>query len=685
MVIGSTRTRLLVLLALIGVLGSFAMLSSPEDTHVAGMWPIGIASGLLVYVTHQLLPWAAGTVLLIAFLTIDLGGYPTAVAAGYAVSIVVEGLVTRHVLSARWGNGRQLSDDFDLGRYTVAAVLGASVGAVMFATTSALTGFGVPWLVALATFATHLASELTLLAFFMEGSSHPGVGGPTERVVRWTLAVVATLLAFTPTHLLAALFFILPLLGWTALRAPMREALWQLLTVGVIANALVHFGRGPFVALEVLRDRPAELSVIPQQTFLLGCALVCIPFAMAVGRQRRSATETANGRERLRRIVESATAMAIIETDQHGRITLFNPGAEAILGYGQEEVLGQRSEMFHSHEEIARHAGFLGVPADLVHVGLALSASGGGPRDWSWIRRNGQARTVSMSLAPIEDHQGAVVGYLITAEDITERVRTHDALEAALMAERRAVAHLTEVDRTKDAFVSSVSHELRTPITNIVGYLELLIDGSYGAITGSQDEALSRIDGNSHRLLELIDDLLRLSSIESLDVELTQEPVDLREVIRRSGHKVHKDLTQRGQRLDVQLPSEPVVVLGDEGHLERMVFNLAINAVKFTPEGGTIVLRVRADGDQPAIEVQDTGVGIPQEEQPLLFNRFFRSTYAQAEAIKGSGLGLSIARSIAHRHGARISATSTPGRGSVFTVTFGDPLRRAVPVPRRPA
>ena len=103
------------------------------------------------------------------------------------------------------------------------------------------------------------------------------------------------------------------------------------------------------------------------------------------------------------------------------------------------------------------------------------------------------------------------------------------------------------------------------------------------------------------------------------------------------------------------------MVLGDEDHLERMVFKLTVNAVKFTPEGGTIVLRVRRDGGACSIEVQDTGVGIPDEEQPLLFNRFFRARYAQTAAIKGSGLGLTIARSIAHQHGARISARSTPG------------------------
>jgi PAS domain S-box-containing protein len=660
------------LLLLIGVLGYFAVVSAPTDTHIGGMWPVGLASGLLVHVAHRWLPWAAGLIVAVAFLTLALGGYPLTVAAGFAVSILIEGLVTQRVLGARLVQGRRLNDDLDLGRYTLAAVLGAVSGSVLFSLTSAATGFGVPWTVGLATLATHLASQLTLLAFFMEELRHPGVSGSTERAIRWSLAVVVTLLAFVPTNFPAVVFFILPVLGWAALRAPMREAIWQLVAVGTIASTLTQFDRGPFVALAALRDRPLELSVMPQQAFLLGCALVCIPFAMAVSRDRQSTSDAANGRERLRRIVEGASGMAIIETDGAGRITLFNPGAQAILGYTEDEVLGQGLEMFAAGDE------FDGP----VHIGLALSNPDDGPRDWTCVRKDGEVRTMSMSLAPINDTRGVDMGYLITAEDITERVRTNDALQAALVTERRAVAHLTEIDRTKDAFVSTVSHELRTPITNIVGYLELLLEGAYGETTDSQEEALGRIDSNSHRLLELIDDLLTLSSIESLEVELAKEPVDLREVIHRSSANLHIELTERGQRLDLQLPDEPVVVLGDEGHLERMVSKLATNAVKFTPDGGTIVVRLRADGSRCAIEVQDNGVGIPHEEQPLLFNRFFRSTHAHSEAIKGSGLGLSIARSIAHQHGARISAASTPGRGSLFTVTFADVRQGPVPSPR---
>jgi PAS domain S-box-containing protein len=380
----------------------------------------------------------------------------------------------------------------------------------------------------------------------------------------------------------------------------------------------------------------------------------------------------ASERERLRRIVSGARGMAIIETDQHGMITLFNPGAEQLLGYTEEELLGLKADMFHAPEEVARQAELLGVPATLADVAIASTDPGLGPRDWRYVRKDGQVRTMSMTLASMTDNTGNVVGYLSTAEDITERVRAQSALEAALQTERRAVAHLTEIDRTKDAFVSSVSHELRTPITNIVGYLELLLDGEYGDTTSPQHEALGRIDTNSHRLLDLIDNLLTLSSLESLDVQLFKQPVDLREVIQRSSERVHSDVSERGQHLDVQVPTQPVVVLGDETHLERMVSNLATNAVKFTPDGGRITLRLRTEGPKCQIEVQDTGVGIPEEERSQLFNRFYRTTHAQSAAVNGSGLGLSIARSIAHLHGARISARSTPGQGSTFVVTFED-------------
>jgi PAS domain S-box-containing protein len=666
------RARIAGLMLLAGVLGLGAVLAAPDGTHIGGMWPVGLVAGLLVYVGRQLVRPIAAALVVLVFATFALGGYPLGVSVGYAVAIVVEGLLTLKVLTVRWGYGRRLNDDLDLARFTLAAMIGSLAGATLFALTSLVAGFGTPWAVFVITLATHLASQLILLSFFMEEFRHPGESGQKERWLRWTLTVLITLAAFVPVNTPGLVFFVLPVIAWGALRAPLREALWQLVVVATIASVAIQFDRGPFEKLALLQNRPLELETAPQQAFLLGCALVCLPFAMAVARSRQHATEVLSERERLRRVVSGATGMAIIETDEHGHITLFNPGAELLLGYTEDELLGRKADMFHSPEEIARQAELLGVPATLADVSIASTAPHVGPRDWRYVRKDGQVRTMSMTLAQMTDNTGTVIGYLSTAEDITERVRAQSALEAALQTERRAVAHLTEIDRTKDAFVSSVSHELRTPITNIVGYLELLLDGAYGDTNPSQHEALGRIDANSHRLLELIDNLLTLSSLESLDKQMSKQPVDLREVIRRSGQRVHLDVTERRQHLDVDVPGEPVVVLGDEEHLERMVSNLATNAVKFTPDGGRITLRVRAEGPSAAIEVQDTGVGFPDEDRSLLFNRFYRTTHAQTEAVNGSGLGLSIARSIAHLHGARISARSTPGEGSTFTVVFDE-------------
>ncbi len=666
------HARVAGLMLLAGVLGLGAVISAPEETHVGGMWPVGLVSGLLVYVGREKVAQMAGGLVVLVLATFVLGGYPVGVSIGYAAGIVIEGLVTLKVLTVKWGYGRRLNDDLDLARFTLSAVIGSAAGALLFGITSAITGFGVWWAVLPVALMTHLASQLILLSFFMQEFRHAGESGPKERWLRWGVTVAVTLAAFVPTQTPGAVFFVLPLIAWGALRAPMREALWQLVMVATIASILIQFDRGPFVALPVLRDRPVELASTPQQAFLLGCALVCLPFAMAVARSRQHATQVISERERLRRVVAGATGMAIIETDEHGIITLFNPGAEALLGYAEEELIGRRADMFHSPEEIARQAQFLGVPATLADVSLASTEPHVGPRDWRYIRKDGEVRTMSMTLARMTDSSATALGYLCTAEDITERVRAQSALEAALQTERRAVAHLTEIDRTKDAFVSSVSHELRTPITNIVGYLELLIDGAYGETNDSQHEALGRIDANSHRLLELIDNLLTLSSLESLDKQMAKLPVDLREVIQRTSQRVHTDASVRGHRLHVEVPPEPAVVLGDEEHLERMLSNLATNALKFTPDGGRITLRLRAEGTNYAIEVQDTGVGIPEEERSLLFNRFYRATHAQAEAIEGSGLGLSIARSIAQLHGARISARSVPGEGSTFTVTFDE-------------
>ena len=143
-------------------------------------------------------------------------------------------------------------------------------------------------------------------------------------------------------------------------------------------------------------------------------------------------------------------------------------------------------------------------------------------------------------------------------------------------------------------------------------------------------------------------------------------------MLQRAEEIVRPGLRGRDLRLEVDLPDAPVVIAGDAGQLERLVINLATNAVKFTRDGGVVTLRLRApaDGIGAVIEVQDTGIGIPADDQAMLFSRFFRATQARESAVPGSGLGLSIAKSIAELHGGRISATSVFGSGSTFRVEF---------------
>jgi signal transduction histidine kinase len=213
-----------------------------------------------------------------------------------------------------------------------------------------------------------------------------------------------------------------------------------------------------------------------------------------------------------------------------------------------------------------------------------------------------------------------------------------------------------------------VSHELRTPITSIVGYLEMLQDGAYGELNDRQADAVARVDGNSQRLLGLIDELLTLSRVQEQGLGLGDREVDLVRVVATACDVVAPAWATKGLDASVDLPAGPAPFVGDEDMLERVVVNLVGNAVKFTPSGGRIGVRLHLEADGAVVEVTDTGIGIPPEEQELLFTRFFRSSTAQQHAIPGSGLGLSIARHIVEMHGGTVGVESEPGVGTTFRV-----------------
>ena len=391
-------------------------------------------------------------------------------------------------------------------------------------------------------------------------------------------------------------------------------------------------------------------------------------------------------------VLEAATATAIIGTDLDGVITLFNRGAETVLGWHATEVVGTRDwSVLHDPAEIDRRAleleiesGF-GVLVQRLRGGAATET-----RDWTYVRKDGTRRTVSLTMSGIRDESGALTGYLGVAEDVTRRRQAEVALQVALDRERQAVEELTALDRTKSDFVSAVSHELRTPLASVLGYAEMLEDGAAGALTDRQLELVSRVDRNGRRLLSLIEDLLLNSRIEAGRLELEPRRCDLSDVVASAWTSVATVTSQRDLVRDIDVSPRPLWVEGDPGALERMVTNLLSNAVKFTPDGGRVSLVAHPDDRDPrtvCLTVSDSGMGIPPADHERVFARFFRSSAANERAIQGSGLGLSIVRAIAEGHGGSVSVDSAPGAGSTFTVTLPvtGPTSRPVPVSARPA
>jgi signal transduction histidine kinase len=239
----------------------------------------------------------------------------------------------------------------------------------------------------------------------------------------------------------------------------------------------------------------------------------------------------------------------------------------------------------------------------------------------------------------------------------------------ALEREREAAARLRQLDQTKDDFVATVSHDLRTPLTSIVGNTEILLDGEAGALTAPQRRLIGAVGRNARRLDTLIGDLLLVSQIESGTLRMNARPVAIADIIGGALEALAANITNDIQ-LDVNGPDERVLVESDPSQLERVTTNLISNALKFTPPGGRVTVATTADAEQVRISVSDTGIGIPAEELGQVFDRFFRSSRSVQKGRPGTGLGLTIAKSIVEHHHGTIRADLNPAGGTIFTITL---------------
>jgi signal transduction histidine kinase len=246
----------------------------------------------------------------------------------------------------------------------------------------------------------------------------------------------------------------------------------------------------------------------------------------------------------------------------------------------------------------------------------------------------------------------------------------HEARSEAEAARRAMVQQnkrLRELDRLKDEFLSLVSHELRTPLTSIRGYLDLVLEEEAGELSPEQRRFLEAVERNSGRLLRLVGDLLFVAQADAGRLSLEQIKVDVAALAAECVEAAQPAANEKTIALSLSASPVPALV-GDRGRLAQVLDNLVSNALKFTPEGGTVSVETSSDGEHVAVEVSDTGIGIALEDQPRLFERFFRSTAAAEQAIPGTGLGLAIVKAIVEAHEGRITVSSTEGYGTTFRV-----------------
>jgi PAS domain S-box-containing protein len=357
---------------------------------------------------------------------------------------------------------------------------------------------------------------------------------------------------------------------------------------------------------------------------------------------KRKALEAAlqKERDRIGTILENI-GDAVFVTDARGVIEYVNPAWERLNGYSAGEAVGQAASLLKSH----------GHPEEVL-ADLWQTVMGGHTWRGELVnqRKDGSTYDVALTATPLRDETHTITNIVSVLYDISA---------------------MKEVERLKSQFVSDVSHELRTPLTNIRLYLDLLRGTTDRTKTERYLDTLSR---ESDRLAYLIDDLLSLSRLDAGAVTPDLRATDINRLLGSLVDDRRALATKRGLELTLEWDPALPQARGDERLLSQVFTNLLTNAMNYTPDQGHVTIRTRAEngvgGPWVAAIVSDNGPGIPAEEQPMIFRRFFRGRASRATGAAGTGLGLAICRDIIDLHGGQITLESegVPGKGACFTV-----------------
>jgi PAS domain S-box-containing protein len=352
---------------------------------------------------------------------------------------------------------------------------------------------------------------------------------------------------------------------------------------------------------------------------------------------------------------------AFVSMDQDGRVTAWNDAALRLFGWSAEEAVGQPATglMIPRRFHDAHRAGL-----DRVR-GTGVSGLAGKRVELTAVDRGGREFPIEMTMQMCMERGQPVFHAFL--HDITERRRLADQRERLLEQEQQQVRQLRELDRMKDDLVAVVSHELRNPIGVIRGYAELLTADPNLSDNLRRDLAI--IDRTSDRLGHLVDDLLELAGLDSGQNRIDAEPLEPARLIHDAVRTHQAAAATRQVELTCDIGPLPVIN-GEARRLQQVLDNLLSNALKYTLPGGTVTVAAQTMDGELFLTVTDTGIGIPAEQYPQLFDRFFRASSATELGIKGTGLGLAVTKAIVEAHHGTISAHPGPDGGTRFTVTL---------------
>jgi PAS domain S-box-containing protein len=362
--------------------------------------------------------------------------------------------------------------------------------------------------------------------------------------------------------------------------------------------------------------------------------------------------------ELLRLLLEQGKDHALLLLDPGGRVVGWLAGAEHILGYRAEEMVGQPAARLFTPEDVGR---------GLAEHELEVARKVGRAEDDRWqVRKDGTRIWASGVLLALRDAAGEVVGFGKVLRDRTD-------LRAQIQALENRAEALARADRRKDLFLGTLAHELRNPLAPLVNALQLI------RLAGPTSEALAYpvqiIERQVEVIRRLVDDLMDTTRVGAGKVELKMGPVRLQEVLGRAAEACRPRAEERRQDFRVLLPPAPIALEADAGRLHQVVVNLLTNAVKYTPEGGGIWLKATVEGDEAVVRVEDSGVGISPEMLPRIFELFTQEESSRPRSEGGLGLGLPLVKELVALHGGSVQVRSEgKGRGSEFTVRL--PLRR---------